>query len=126
MTKQSERTAQVIDLFNQAFQRHDPMLLTGLIAESCVLENTNPAPNGSHHIGREACLKVWQDIASDRGGWFVLEEVDVYGERALIFWRYCWGDGDENSVRGINVMRVVGGLIVEGRGYVKTTSAAAS
>jgi len=33
--------------------------------------------------------------------------------------RYRWGDGAEDSVRGVNLMRVRGGLIVEAMGYVK-------
>jgi len=41
------------------------------------------------------------------------------GDRAVIFWRFRWGEGDESSVRGVNLMRVRDGLIVEGRGYVK-------
>ncbi|GLH72977.1 hypothetical protein GETHLI_14790 [Geothrix limicola] len=121
MTTPSEQTAQVIHRFNQAFQRHEPALLADLIAEDCVLENTQPAPNGSRHVGRAACLAVWEGIAGDPNGWFQEEEVRVFGEEALIFWRYCWGPGEETSVRGLNVMRVRNGLIVEGRGYVKVS-----
>ena len=40
-------------------------------------------------------------------------------DRAIILWRFCWGEGEQNSVRGVNLMRVRDGLIVEGRGYVK-------
>jgi hypothetical protein len=31
----------------------------------------------------------------------------------------CWGEGERNSVRSVNLMRVRDGLIVEGLGYVK-------
>ncbi len=44
-------TSEVIEQFNNAFQRHDPLLLEGLIAEHCVLENTTPAPDGARHVG---------------------------------------------------------------------------
>ena len=57
----------LIDAFNAAFQRHDPALLPPLIALDCVLENTQPAPNGSRHVGRDACLAVWQGVASNAG-----------------------------------------------------------
>jgi hypothetical protein len=40
-------------------------------------------------------------------------------ERAIIRWRYWWGDGAQNSVRGVNLMKVRDGLIVEGLGYIK-------
>ncbi len=112
-------TSEVIRRFNDAFQRHDPTLLTDLVAEDCVIENTNPAPNGSRHVGREACLDLWQTIATTPGTHFDLEEVFVAGERSIIRWRLWWGEGEKNSVRGVNLMRVHDGLIVEGLGYVK-------
>jgi len=40
-------------------------------------------------------------------------------DHALIFWRYRWGEAPADSVRGVNIMRVTGGQIVEARGYVK-------
>jgi hypothetical protein len=33
-----------------------------------------------------------------------------------------WGEDDEHSVRGVNLMRVQKGEIVEGLGYVKAGS----
>jgi ketosteroid isomerase-like protein len=112
-------TSQVIQRFNDAFQRHDSSGLTELIAEDCVLENTQPAPNGSRHVGREACFAVWHRIATTPGTYFVLEEVIVNADRAVILWRFCWGDDDSQSVRGVNLMRIRDGLIVEALGYVK-------
>ena len=50
---------------------------------------------------------------------FDIEEVFVVGERAVIRWRLRWGEGESNSVRGVNVMRVRDGLIVEALGYSK-------
>jgi ketosteroid isomerase-like protein len=122
MSDEKRDTTEVIRHFNDAFQRHDPSMLVDLVAENCVLENTQPAPNGSRHVGREACLAVWQRIATTPSTHFVLEDVIVMGERAIILWRFCWGEGDEHSVRGVNLMRVQGGMIVEGLGYVKAGS----
>jgi hypothetical protein len=112
-------TAEVIDRFNEAFQRHEPSLLVGLIADDCVLENTQPAPDGARHVGGRACLEVWQGIAGNRATRFDLEGVEILGERALIRWRFWWGEDHRDSVRGVNLMRVREGLIVEGLGYVK-------
>ena len=112
-------TAEVIERFNDAFQRHDPAGLPDLVAEDCVIENTTPAPNGARYVGREACMKLWQGIAVEPGTYFDLEEVFMAGDRATIRWRYWWGEGESNSVRGVNLMRVKDGLIVEGLGYVK-------
>lgn len=112
-------TADVVRQFNAAFQAHDPSLLEDLVAADCVIENTTPAPDGSRHVGREACLALWRRIASDPGIAFDIEDVLVAGDRATIRWRLRWGDADEASVRGVNLMHVREGRIVEALGYVK-------
>jgi len=115
----SNATAEIMRRFNQAFLAHDPSLLPPLVAEDCVIENTVPAPNGQRVVGRTACLELWQGIAANRAAHFELEEVHAIEDRATIRWRYRWGEGAEDSVRGVNLMRVRGGLIVEAMGYVK-------
>jgi hypothetical protein len=40
-------TSEVIERFNDVFQRHDAAGLADLVAEKCVTENTQPAPDGS-------------------------------------------------------------------------------
>jgi ketosteroid isomerase-like protein len=112
-------TAEVIAQFNAAFQNHDPSLLDALVAEDCVIENTTPAPDGARLVGRADCLALWRQIAAAPGAWFDLECVEINGERAVVRWRYHWGDRAEDSVRGVNLMRVQDGLIVEAQGYVK-------
>jgi hypothetical protein len=48
--------------------------------------------------------------------------VFVAGDRAIIRWRYFWGAGERNSMRGVNLMRVRSGQIIEAMGYVKSSS----
>ncbi len=103
-------TRDLMSAFNDAFQRHDPSVLPALVADDCTIENVD----GTVHRGKEACLALWTRIATEVT--FVLEEVVVVGERALIFWRI------EGGPRGINVMRTHQGRIVEARGYVKSGS----
>jgi glutathione S-transferase len=112
-------TSEVIDRFNAAFLQHDPSLLGDLIADDCVLENTTPAPLGARHVGREACLELWRSIAQNRAAHFELEEVEIMGERAHICWRYGSSSGNADAVRGVNLMRVRDGRIIQARGYVK-------
>lgn len=112
-------TSEVIERFNAAFLRHEPDLLDDLVDDDCVLENSTPAPLGARHVGREACLGLWRGIAQNRDAHFELQEVEISGERAQVRWRYFWGPGPTESVRGVNLMRVQSGRIVEGRGYVK-------
>jgi len=115
----SGTTTDVIRRFNDAFQRHDPTAFADLVAEHCVIENTNPAPEGSRHVGKAACLAVWEGLAAATDTRFDEEEVFVAGERAVIRWRYRWGADLRESVRGVNLMRVSAGRIVEAMGYVK-------
>jgi ketosteroid isomerase-like protein len=112
-------TAEVVERFNAAFVRHDPALLEGLIAEDCVIENTVPAPDGARYEGRAACLAWWQQVATAPGTWFDVEAVEVFDQRAILRWRFHWGEAAADSVRGVNLMRVRDGLIVEAQGYVK-------
>lgn len=113
-------TAEVIEQFNHAFVSHDPAVLTGLIGDDCVMEAIQPAPDGARYEGRQACLTFWRALAEDRTTQFEPEEVSVAGDRATIRWRYRFGAGPEDSVRGVNLMRVRDGLIVEALGYSKT------
>jgi len=120
----SADTAEVLRRFNAAFLTHDPSLLDALIAPDCIVERAQPTAQGTHLVGRDACLASWKAIASNRGGVFTLEEVVVMGERGLIFWEYRTGPGAHEVSRGLNVMTVRGGLIVEGRGFQKAKAAA--
>lgn len=112
-------TAEVIRRFNLAFQQHDPTALAHLVAEDCVIENSSPAPDGSRHVGREACIALWGRLATNPGTRFDIEDVVIAGERATIRWRLRWGPEGAESIRGVNLMRVRDGRIVEALGYVK-------
>jgi ketosteroid isomerase-like protein len=113
-------TAEIIDRFNHAFVNHDPAALNELIAADCVMEAIQPAPNGARTEGREECLAFWTALAEDRSTQFETEEIVVSGDNATIRWRYRFGDGPADSVRGVNLMRVRDGQIVEALGYSKT------
>jgi ketosteroid isomerase-like protein len=119
----SSQTLQIMQRFNRAFIQHDGSLLDGLIAEDCVMESVEPAPDGTRFVGREACLEFWQKLADNRDGQFADEEIVAIDEHAIIRWRYRFGPGLSQSVRGVNVMRVRDGLIIEALGYVKSGDA---
>jgi ketosteroid isomerase-like protein len=110
-------TEAVLRCFNEVFLTHDPAALGALVATDCVIENTVPAPDGARYEGRDACVALWTQIATTPGTHFEVEDVTALGERGIIRWRYHWGEGQ--SVRGVNLMRVRDGRIVEAQGYVK-------
>lgn len=113
-------TAEVVDRFNRVFHDHDAAVLPELIGPDCVMEAIQPAPDGARTEGRDACLEFWQALADDRTTRFEPEDVTVAGERATIRWRYRYGDGPADSLRGVTLLRVVDGLIVEALAYSKT------
>ncbi|MFC0623378.1 nuclear transport factor 2 family protein [Kribbella deserti] len=117
--------AEVIHQFNKAFVDHDPDLLVGLIGTDCVMEAIQPAPEGERIEGEDACLAFWQALAGDDATQFEPEQVDIAGERATIRWRYRYGAAETDYVRGVNLMRVADGVIVEALGYSKTPAAEA-
>jgi hypothetical protein len=110
---------EVIDRYNEAFHVHDPALLEDLIADECVIEDTNPAPDGARHEGRIACLARWSQLAGDAGLSFSPEPAEIFGDLAVAPWIVRWGPGENDRVRGVNLIRVRGGRIVEARGYMK-------
>lgn len=109
-------TEHVIKQFNDAFQTRSPELLPDLIAEDCVMEAISPAPDGTRTEGHDACLKFWQDLIDDPTVSFDVEDVVVRDDRAIIRWRL---NTPEESVRGVNLMHVEDGKIVEALGYAK-------
>ncbi|BCB82984.1 nuclear transport factor 2 family protein [Phytohabitans suffuscus] len=118
-------TSEIIRRFNDAFVRHDPDQLDGLVGEGCVMEAIQPAPEGARYEGRADCLAFWRALAADRTTQFEDEEIAVAGDRATIRWRYRYGAGAGDYVRGVNLMRVRDGKIVEALGYSKTPGEAA-
>jgi hypothetical protein len=119
MTTESKVTREITERFHRAFEMHRPEDLDDLIGEGCVLENTTPAPDGARYEGREACLTFWKGVASSANLVFKAEEIFAMGDRGIIRWQLRWGGRDADWVRGVNVMRVRDGKIVEGLGYMK-------
>lgn len=116
---ESAGTEAILQRFNDVFLSHDPAALPDLVADDCVIENTQPAPDGSRHEGKEACIELWTQIATNPGIRFEPEGIIARGDRGEIRWRLIWGPDHANSVRGVNLMRVRNGRIVEAQGYVK-------
>ena len=116
---ESVQTESILQRFNQVFLTHDPAALEVLVADDCVIENTQPAPDGARHEGKAACVALWTQIATMPGAHFEPEGIIARGDRGEIRWRLVWGPDRTSSVRGVNLMRVRDGRIVEARGYVK-------
>jgi ketosteroid isomerase-like protein len=112
-------TREVLDRYNDAFRLHDPGLLNDLIADDCVIEDTGPAPEGARREGGQACLARWSELAGNPALRFTPEAAEIHGDLAVQPWLLQWGDGEQDRVRGVNLIRIREGRIVEARGYVK-------
>jgi ketosteroid isomerase-like protein len=123
LTPESEperTTAEVIDRFIAAFEQHDATAFVDLVAEDCVMESMQPAPNGTRYEGYETNVRFWQAMATDPNGSFEVEDIVVCGDRAIQRWRYRFGEGEEDSIRGVTLLRVRNSKIVEALAYAKT------
>lgn len=117
MATTEDVTKSTIERFNRAFDAHDVEAIMAAMTADCVFEDTNPPPDGSRHEGAAAARAAWQELfEASPAARFDTEEVMVCGDRAVVRWRYDWGDG---HVRGIDVFRVRDGLVAEKLSYVK-------
>jgi ketosteroid isomerase-like protein len=115
-------TTDVVNRFIDAFQRKDASAIPDLVAQDCVMEAMQPAPNGERVEGYDANVRFWRAMVSDPVGSFEVEDVVVFGDRAINRWRYRFGEGDGNSLRGVTLIKVRGNKIVEALAYAKTST----
>jgi len=108
--------SEVVDRFNAAWAAHDLDAALALTGADCVFESTSPAPDGERHVGIDAIRLAWAGIFADLDSRFTVEDSYAAGDRVVQRWTYSWGDG---HVRGVDLIRVRDGLVVEKFAYVK-------
>jgi hypothetical protein len=106
----------VVDAFGATWTAHDLEAALALITDDCVFDNTDPAPDGTRHVGREAIRVAWKPIFDDVNARFDIEETFAAGDRIVQRWRYTWDGG---HVRGVDLFKVRDGLVAEKLAYVK-------
>ena len=122
MVQQETTSAEVIDRFNEAFNRHDVDAIMALMTDDCVFEDTQPRPDGTRYEGQAAVRGYWERFfASSPTAHFETEDMFAGGDRCTVRWRYTWKDkdGSEGHVRGVDVFRVRDGKVAEKLSYVK-------
>ena len=94
-----------------------------LMTDDCVFENTEPAPDGSRHVGQAAVRRCWEDLfAAAPDAQFTTEEIFVAGDRAVVRWTYRWSADTPTApghVRGVDIIRTRDGRVAEKLSYVK-------
>lgn len=106
----------VVDAFGAAWADHDLDAAMQLVTDDCVFDNTDPAPDGTLHVGRDAIRQAWQPIFENLSAEFDAEETFAAGDRVVQRWRYTWDGG---HVRGVDLFRVRDGKVAEKLSYVK-------
>ena len=115
-------TLAAVRRFLDAFGRHDVDGIMAAMTEDCLFENTWPAPDGERHAGQAAVRRFWDRFFRENpSAAFETEEMFAAGARCVVRWRYGWraADGSPAHVRGVDVLRVRDGKVVEKLSYVK-------
>lgn len=115
-------TRDLLEQFNQAFNRHDVEAMMALMTSDCVFENTYPPPGGERFRGAAAVRGFWEAFfRNSPEAHLEFEEVEACGERGFQRWVYTWGSqpGEIGWVRGVDLFRFENGKIAEKLSYVK-------
>ena len=121
-TAETTTTLDLIDRFNETFNRHDVEGIMALMTNDVVFENTSPRPDGERFEGRDSVRGFWEQFfAGTPSARFETEDIFAGGDRCAVRWIYHWvnGDGKPGHVRGVDVFRVREGKVAEKLSYVK-------
>jgi predicted SnoaL-like aldol condensation-catalyzing enzyme len=117
-----ESALRVVLEFYEAFNHHDVAGMMQLMSDDCILENSEPAPDGAVFSGKEAVSRFWQGFFREPPHAHIeIEEIFGLGERCIMRWRYGWEDrgGEKGHIRGVDIFRVKNDSICEKLSYVK-------
>lgn len=110
-------TGWTVDRFGLAVNRHDVDAIMALMTPDCVFETTQPSPDGRRHEGTAAVRAAWEALfTTTPTARFDAEDVAVAADRAVVRWRYDFGDG---HVRGVDLLKVRDRKVAEKLAYVK-------
>ena len=112
---------EVVQRFNDAFNRHDVDTVMGLMSDDCAFENTRPQPDGERFEGQNRVRAFWEQFfARSAQAHFDTEEIFAAGDRCVVRWVYSWAkEGKRGHVRGVDIFRVREGRVAEKLSYVK-------
>ena len=115
-------TLDIIERFNDVFNKHDVDGIMALMTEDVVFENTFPRPDGERYEGQDSVRGFWKSLfGGSPSARFETEDIFAGGDRCTVRWVYHWVDdeGKPGHVRGVDVFRVRDGKVAEKLSYVK-------
>jgi ketosteroid isomerase-like protein len=113
---------QLVLRFNDALNAQDVDAMMGCMSQDCVFENTSPSPDGTRYSGQAAVRLFWEDFfRASAQPHIEVEAIFAAGDHCTMRWVYSWidGQGQPGHIRGVDVYRIVDGLIAEKLSYVK-------
>ena len=102
--------------FYEAFKGHDVAGMGQWLSDDCLLETSEPAPDGRVVLGKEAVMRYWQDLLRESPEVQIeIEDIFGMGMRVVARRRMTWVEapGAQKSVRGVDILRIKNGLISE-------------
>lgn len=117
-----ESAIRVVLEFNESFNRLDVAGMVQLLSDDCIFESSEPAPDGTVYVGKDAITQFWQDFFRESPQAHIkIEEVFSVGFQCVMRWRYEWVDaaGEKKYLRGVDIFKVRDGFICEKLSYVK-------
>ena len=115
-------TVDIIERFNDVFNKHDVDGIMALMTDDVIFENTFPRPDGERYEGQDSVRGFWVSLfGGSPSARFETEDIFAGGDRCTVRWIYHWvdGDGKPGHVRGVDVFRVRDGKVAEKLSYVK-------
>ncbi len=112
-------TTAVVKRFGTAFNSRDLDAIMACTTPDCLFESTAP-PDGQRYEGQVAVREAWRQLFADAAAaTFTEESMQVFGDRAVVQWRYNWNGAQPGHVRGIDLFHIRDGLVAEKVSYVK-------
>jgi steroid delta-isomerase-like uncharacterized protein len=115
----SDRALSAVEVFNEAFNRHDVDAVMKLMTDDVVFENTSGGRFDGHEAVRGVLTRAFELMST---GWFETEDTFAAGDRCVVRWTYRFHrqEPERGNVRGVDVFRVRDGLVSEKLSYVKS------
>jgi len=119
--KVTAETLDIVNRFNEVFNRHDVDAIMALMTDDCVFDNTRPVPDGQRWVGQAEVRSYWEKFFErSPHARFDAEEIIGMGDRCVVLWVYHWiRDGVPGHVRGVDIFKVRDGRVAEKFSYVK-------
>ena len=118
----TEETLDVIERFNEAFNRHDVDTVMSLMTDDVLFDSTGPAPDGEQFKGQDEVRGFWERFfSSSPGAYFDGLDIFAAGDRATVRWLFTFdkANPDKGHVHGVDVFKVRDGKVAEKLCYVK-------